>query len=631
MALMAQSTEFQQVDMRDHASVKAIKVVKPALTGFEPAPAHVNPNLPLNDRTDPAAPIGTSTYDLQSNNSCMNRITNHNTGLAAAWTMGLDAAAGWPNRGTGFNSNDGSGWGPPPVARIEAQVRVGWPALCALADGTPVVVTHISDPAVAISQLHVARWHAGSGTWIETDIPSASPGGNLWPRAVAGGADGNTIHAIGITTPTGNGGMQYAGLNGHLLYHRSTDGGTTWDKLDVILPGIDSTRYTSVGADTYNIDADGETVAVAVFDDLGDLILCKSEDNGETWTTHIVRDFPIDKYAVDQGWTAADLTYQDTVGAPAANAILSTDNTGEVLVDRNGMVHCWFGEMYYADDDLTDGNFSFFPLLGAVRYWNESHGNDSTRVVSGLLDSDGNGTFDLQDAASAAIAGNYFQGATSMMSAGVDQFNNIFLTHTALVENYWKEDANPQLQHYHHVYVTASIDGGETWLDNPMDIIAPGLVDDDDLIPAMEAVYPSMARNVDDQIHIVYQLDFEPGTSLGTDSDPAETNFFYHLALDVADLVTSTEEVVTPETFKFGLAPNPTNGIVSVSYELPTSANASVSVRNMVGQEMMHFDQGDQLAGEYNFNLDVSNLANGVYLVSFQADNQITTKKLVVK
>lgn len=627
VAMIAQSSPtYKGAKLDKEVASQPQLMNKVAMTGFEDLQVHVNPNLPLNDRTDPAISIGTTIYDLQSNAAVQNRLVDAGGDLHATWTMGFDAAGGYPNRGAGYNSNDGSGWGPDPSTRVES-VRTGWPAIGALGDGTPVILAHTS-----ANLLHLSKWHAPSGTWIETDIPSASPGGMLWPRMAVGGADGNTIHAIGITTPTGNSGQVYEGVDGHLLYFRSTNGGDTWDKVDVIIPGIDNTKFAGMDADAYVIDADGETVAVGLWSDLGDVIVAKSSDNGETWTANIIRDFPIDAYAPDQGWTEADVSYQDTVGGPdGVLAIQSSDGTGDVLIDKDGKVHAWYGEMFYADDDLTDGNFSFYPLWSGVRYWNESYGQDSTNVVAGLVDADGNGAYDLQST-STGVAGSYFTSITTFISAAVDQNNNMYVAYSALTEDNWKEDANPELQHYHHIFLTVSQDGGETWLEDPVDVIAPGLVDDDDLIPAMEAVFPSLARDVTgDQLHLTYQLDFEPGLSVRGDTDPAETNFIYHLAFDLEEFSIVGTEEVAPETFNLELAPNPAQGNVNVSYDLPEAAQTTISVVNMMGQEVSRETLGNQFAGKYTHNLNINNLANGVYLVRFQADNQISTQKLVVR
>ncbi len=638
MMFAQQTTKtYEGVKVDKKVASQSMKMTKQFLTGMEDLPHQLNSNLPLNNRTtEPAEAIGTTVYDLQTNGSCQNRIDDKGNGdLTATWTFGTDAAAGYPGRGTGVNTNDGSGWGPPPVARIEATVRTGWPAIAHTADDAPVTVCHISDPAVPVNALHVSRWHAGSGTWIETNIPSSSPGGMLWPRMATGGPDGNTIHVIGVTTPTGNGGQVFNGVDGHLLYFRSLDGGVTWDKTDVALPGIDMTKYAALDGDSYSIDVSGDIVAVGLWDDLGDVVVSKSTDNGETWTTHVLRDFPIDAYAADQGWTNDQLSFQDTVGGPEGTsglrAIMTSDGTGDVLIDNNGTVHAWYGEMFYLDEDLTDGNFSFFPLWSGVRYWNESYGEDSTNVVAGLVDADGNGTYDLQSTAT-GVAANYFTGITGFISAAVDVNNSLYIAYAALTEDNWKEDANPELQHYRHVFLTASEDGGATWLEDPVDIIVPGLVDDDDLIPAMEATFPSVARNVTgDFLNITYQLDFEPGLSVRGDTDPAETNFIYHIAVDVEEIFgISNTEVVVPETFEMNLAPNPANGNVNLSYKLTDNVQTTISIVNMVGQEVKRFENGVQFAGEFTQNLDISGLAKGVYLVRFQADNQSATQRLVV-
>ena len=70
---------------------------------------------------------------------------------------------------------------------------------------------------------------------------------------------------IGVTSPSGLTGTLYNGLDGALLYYRSTDGGTTWDIKDKQLPTLDSSNFIGFGGDSYAIDSKGETVVVAIF------------------------------------------------------------------------------------------------------------------------------------------------------------------------------------------------------------------------------------------------------------------------------------------------------------------------------------------------------------------------------
>jgi hypothetical protein len=75
-----------------------------------------------------------------------------------------------------------------------------------------------------------------------------------------GGPDGKTVHIIGVTEPSGGDftGSPFQGINGCMLYNRSTDGGATFDKLMVQLPGVDSTIFASFGADSYAVHSNHE-------------------------------------------------------------------------------------------------------------------------------------------------------------------------------------------------------------------------------------------------------------------------------------------------------------------------------------------------------------------------------------
>ena len=52
----------------------------------------------------------------------------------------------------------------------------------------------------------------------------------LWPRMVTSGANHMVVHIIAMTPPTANQGVVFNGMDGALLFIRSTDGGTTWVK-----------------------------------------------------------------------------------------------------------------------------------------------------------------------------------------------------------------------------------------------------------------------------------------------------------------------------------------------------------------------------------------------------------------
>ncbi len=585
-------------------------------------PSNIQFNPSNDNRTDVEVLIGQTIYDLQSNYSVAPRLHNFGDGrLSAIWTMGFDAAAGYPTRGTGYNHFDGSNWGPLPSVRLENSVRTGWPSIGATEDGTEVIVNHIFGNPFA---LHELRRPSGNPNWLESDIPHGTPAGVVWPRIAVGGPNGNTVHCIALSLPSGNGGTVYQGVDGHILYYRSTNGGLSWDMQDVILPGLDSTQMDGHSADAYAIDANGETIVVAVFGQWSDVAIFKSTDNGMTWERTVVHDFPLLKYQTDAGYTVNDLPPYNPA-QPDSLAILTSDYSGAVVLDNNDMAHVFFGQMYVADITLTDGGTVFYPGTSGIAYWNEGHGEDSIRTIADIIDFDGNGTFDV---ASIDNIASYFTSMTSFPSVGVDAQNRLYLAYSAVVENYWKEDANPNLQHYRHVFAVASMDDGETWTD-PLDLINEDISSDPDLIPAIEAVFPSVAKHVDEHMHIIWQFDFEPGLAVRGDTDPAENNFISYVALDVEEFgFTSTEETEFP-TVAVTLKPNPTSYDVRVEFELQEATSVNLTVFDLVGQVIQTTQLGNIAQGFHSNNLDLGNLSKGVYLLRLEAGQSVITKKIV--
>jgi hypothetical protein len=563
--------------------------------------------------------LGTTQYDLQTNSSVQNRLNNFgNSKFNAAWTYSSQGATGTPDRGTGFVTNNGNGWDPSPTARLEATVRTGWPSLNTTADGTEVIICHNN---TASYRLHVLRRPAG-GTWTESDIDTDLPFGALWPKSAVGGPDGNSVHAIAISTPTGGttNGVEYLGVDGHLLYYRSLDAGASWDKIDVVIPGIDSTEYAFLSADDYVIESNGNTVAVLVMNSWGDIKLAKSLDNGETWTIQTVFDFflgpayDLDGYDVDS--IPLDTTTLE------GNGLMSTDGSGSLLIDDNDNVHVFYSEVWVSDDAFVDREWTFYPGINSIHYWNETMDDKGGIEIAGYLDEDGNGTFDV----AAQAYGNYGQGFASYPTAGLDAEGNIYVAYSAISELYKNENANPGEQHYRHIYLTRSTDGGMTWSD-PYDIINP-VYSDPDFYGFTEGVFPSMAKVVDDFVHIIYQQDFEPGHSVSGDEDDVADNFMIYTAIPVYEL-TSTKNVVKPSDIGFRAFPNPANESVTFQIGTEMEGDVRLSLYNNLGQMVQsEFNQGF-VSGAKEWNVQIGHLPKGLYIARVSIGNTYSSLKFI--
>jgi len=217
----------------------------------------------------------------------------------------------------------------------------------------------------------------GTGAWTEDSAGALV----TWPRVVAGGANGTTVHVIGNDNAT----------NFWMTYSRSTDAGATWVDIDLLLPDL-TTRFFEGAVDGYDLDAKGDVVAIVMGGWTENLTLWKSMDNGATWTTTEINTFPLAPYDYTASGSISDV---DNDGI--ADTVLTSDSGPSVVIDNNGMVHVACGLMRVLDDDpAAGGSYSYFPGTDGLIYWNEGMGANTiiNNVIAEIQDRDGNGTID---------------------------------------------------------------------------------------------------------------------------------------------------------------------------------------------------------------------------------------------
>ena len=574
--------------------------------------------------------VSLTTWDAQSYGCMPSRIYADGDGNpVATWIFGTDLAGGFAERGTGYNVRSGSAW-PNTTQRIEA-IRTGFPAAARLDDGTEIVVAHTT--SFTPYRIHAARKASGANTWTETDLENPAGAGCLWPRIAVGGPDGKTVHVIAITTPTANTGPLYQGVDGQLLYWRSTDGGLTWDKKHTIIPGLDNTKLTLLNPDSYTIDVRGETVAIAVFPDWNDLMLFKSLDNGGSWERTIVNDFPdgVENYKPYPGTTydIDDIGFIDP-NTPDTNhlAVFSSDGFGSLLLDENDQAHIWFGYMYYIDDVFTDSTSSYYPGLNGLCYWRETDGTDNFRIITGALDYDGDSLLSITGGI--AAIGPYYNSLSSFATTGIDDNGDIFLVYSALHELYRSDWGAEKDQYYRHLYVMKSTDNGENWSD-PYELTAPPYVSED-FVPYIESVWPAIPRHIGDKLWVLYQQDGIHGTDLWGDNHAAaesSINWF-----DVpTDAIPSFVNVLNPANadpaFDLTLSPNPASTAVQLTATFAGDAPALVEIFDMTGKRVQQYRLPQNGTGRQNLAVPVQNLQTGTYTVRVAQGSRFGITKLL--
>jgi len=634
LLLLAGLFVFVHSEAQDRAMVPAKLANRPAavpkkLRGDEITTSSASPNITRTAKTAtitsdlfPETQIGHTTYDLQTNSSICNRIVLNDDGtLAAVWTNSSTGSNsnGFPDRGTGYNYFNGTQWAAIPTARIESK-RVGWPNIVNLNNGKEYVIAHnTADTKLQLT----SRSAKGTGAWTEdlNTLVSPSISGNWWPRMVKGGTNGNSIHAISITYPTGAGGVMIHGQDGALCYSRSQDGGATWDRINVIIPQIDSSNYFGFSADDYAIDAKDSVVAIVSGGNVHDLFLLKSTDNGNTWVKTVIDTFPIHNYI--------DTTMiSDINGDGVADTIVVSDGSVSVLLDENHKAHVFSG-MTRMLDTANSAHASYFPGYDALLYWNENMPIDSAKVIATALDYNHDGIINLPTGGGNFPFGTYGTGLASFPSSGIDANNTIYLAYSSIVE--FDSIANNVDQNGHlfrHTYVKKSTDHGMTW-SLPSDIYTDAFT---------EVVFASVARKVDANVHLVYQRDDVAGNSLQGSppgsTDPGNTHGdIIAVAVPVTAVGTINTGInnITEQNYAVGMYPNPAADKVTLTFALTQPERIKVIVYNMFGQNMGTFMNENQMAGMHNLTINTTGYAKGIYFVNTIVGNSSNTRKLVIE
>ncbi len=541
--------------------------------------------------------VGTTIYDLQTNNSIQNRIIADDAGVAACFTFSATNSSGsFPDRGTGYNHRTAGAWQDDITQRVES-MRTGWTSLIHPSNGSEILMNHSGTGGIKVW----TRAAVGTGNWVNSVVPNPSEFSMFWPRATSGGADGNSIHMICLSDP--NAGAYTNGMTGALLYHRSTDGGANWDLTEVLLPGEENTSLVNgFSADTYAIHARGNKIAIATFGDLQDSYIWISNDNGSNWTRSTIWDFPIDNYSIDVGTDIELDGVQDTV--------LSTDGAGAVFIDASGTAHAAFGTMFYTDDlGVIDSVYSYFPLAGSIAYWNEGMEDPANDVLEIGV------SIDIDPSAPASITevgqyGNSGVASHPQLAEAAD--GTIFCSYQAVNEAYYNGT-----EYLRHIYAVKSDDGGANWSE-PSDI-TPDIEED-----GYEYVYASMAPDAyGDKIHLIVQRDYEPGIHVQPEdaADPITDNDQIYVCVTL-DLVSVEENSITQTALN--VFPNPATAQLNI--QLPSNETGVIRVFNANGQLVRSLN---------NFNnglvqVNISDFANGVYNVQYQNESE-TRNQLFVK
>lgn len=611
-ATMAQTTIVGRPDYSKNKNLKAAKMTEAPKTGFEKLTAKVSVPPSASARSL-GKTIGITNYDLGSNGSVKPRLINQGNGkISAAFTYGTgDISGGVQDRGSGYNTTDATGkFGNNPAKRVEDK-RTGFTNLAIDGEGTEYLFAHSSDYVLVMS-----KKAKNATTWTQSDVPTTLPSGCLWPNMAIGGANGKTIHLVATSTPSDFSGAAVDDIDGAMVYFRSKDGGTTWDKQGILLPGINGNRYNEMGADNYSVAVKGDKVVIGYFGSFADTEIWISNDNGDNFTRKTVWDFPLPNYRIDDLYTTSQIP-----PSPIPNdslAIESSDKGGTVFIDKNGKAHLFMPSMIYTDAESDSGAYTYYPGTSGMYHWDENT-PDSLYFFDPLPDPNGDGNIEITDFAI------YYRCLTSWPSVAQGADGTLYMAYTAPAEDFLHTNG---VENSRHVYIIASKDAGKTWT-KPFDVIAdPTLLDGNTfLIDAAEITFPYIAQNVDANLHLIYQLDYtthlhvQHPTSVTVDY---EDNEQVYTAIPISKIIKSKEAILPADKVK--IYPNPTADVVNIDLGIGENKESTLTITDLTGKVMsvQQFKNANQIQ-----TLNIGHLPTGTYFFTVRTNDAFRTERIV--
>ncbi len=109
------------------------------------------------------------------------------------------------------------------------------------------------------------------------------------------------------------------------------------------------------------------------------------------------------------------------------------------------------------------------------------------------------------------------------------------------------------------------------------------------------------------------------------------TTAFKLVAFKISDAVTRVDEgEVSKSTHSLTISPQPTNTEATLTFTTDSPVNISLRITNLLGVEVLPPIQYQTQIGTNTLHLPTVELANGMYIISINSDNGITSQKLII-
>jgi len=289
--------------------------------------------------TLPGILLGITYYDLQTNGSMPHRISYFEEGndksAQVIWMGAVDMERfnpPHPTRGSYYSLIDMADPLNPEKytdiewERIEGTTRSGFPSIIQYEDGSVGSIAHVISSESSASAMRITKNTSfGDIAFTSKQIPGADS--SLWGHATV---DGDDITHLVFTSDTSS-----KNFSEQVVYLRSTDKGNTWSDPTILTGPLSNPRLpTGRGANSYQLATRGSNVVLGYQDTTFNLIIIKSEDNGETWSQ------PINVFGGSRHQNAYMIEdYGDGTFRATTDTVPICGPSFDIVIDADGFVH----------------------------------------------------------------------------------------------------------------------------------------------------------------------------------------------------------------------------------------------------------------------------------------------------
>ena len=575
-------------------------------------------------------------YDWQTN--CASRTWTKvwdDGKINFAFTTASDAA--YSDRGTAIGTYDSNNdeW-IPLGGRIENE-RTGFGTIAQYGANGLVVAAHTSSECGVYIVEDKDNMTPESAITLEKLDPTNDP---CWPNVMTSGANRDIIHVVATASVNNLDGME--DVNQPIIYFRSTDGGETWDKENVVLPFMGPEYGLDWGSNVcyWMETTEDNCLALVVNNAWSDGMVLYSYDDGETWDRIVFYKHPgidanfTDMYLMYPRWVSAQWDQGHNLHiAYEFNATTGEPGSGSYYPGLGGVAY-WNENLPYHGCDtcpypygnphvvgepfVMDTVYIFEDIYASWGFWADASHESWPEYIGPLVSLTDAGdpedpwhdeitAFNLASSDARGQHGAYNCGVcANPVLCRVPNSDDFVAVWSMMDENHQDENDN----YYFKLYARFSGDGGFTW--SPMKALTKAT-----LFRTAEMVY-CQAAVVGHTLVVACQSDQTAGTYVQGDDAAGDDNFYQGLTFNLDELFDNVSVPEIANETKMTICPNPAVDNLDVTL----SSNAEIVIYNIMGQVV-----ANQMGHAGLNTVRVSNLSSGVYFINAGND----TQKFVVK